>query len=372
MKQEYKLWTFQALDTLFFRDGTPFRQGEGGMAQPTGYFPPYMSTMQGAIRTALALRQGWTPQKQAHWPEKLGTYEHLGDLKLRGPYLRFNQERLFPIPLTLIGKYSAENKKWQLTRLIPSETLVECDLGSVYLPEPQEHVEGAKNIDGWLPWREMEKLLAGKKPSLIYVTDDLWNTELHVGIRRDRKTRTAEDQHLYTTTHIRPKQGLQIEVEVGGIPEAWHLQETDALPLGGEGRMAHVSVSHVSESFPAIPKLKQDPEYIYFTVTLITPGYFGSRDNIYDVIQNGPSEVPGECVSACTGKMQQMGGWDMVNHCPRPLLPLIPAGSTWFFKAKKNEYSSIKQLHGQCIGEMTEYGMGQIVIGVWQEGEENQ
>ena len=64
------IWRFRALDTLFFRDGTPFNMEETGVA-PQGVFPPSIFTLQGAIRAAMAhfIKQ-WVPGKE--WPKELG------------------------------------------------------------------------------------------------------------------------------------------------------------------------------------------------------------------------------------------------------------------------------------------------------------
>ncbi len=100
---------------VVFSDGTPFHLGEGGSVQPRGSFPPSMMPLQGPIRTALARGRGWRPNHPNRWPEELGTPDDLGDLRLRGPFLRFGGEpRLYPIPLVLFGKWGAE-----LTRLVP-------------------------------------------------------------------------------------------------------------------------------------------------------------------------------------------------------------------------------------------------------------
>jgi hypothetical protein len=44
-----KIWEFKAVDTLFFRDGTPYNAGEGGGLGIKSIFPPYIFTLQGAV-----------------------------------------------------------------------------------------------------------------------------------------------------------------------------------------------------------------------------------------------------------------------------------------------------------------------------------
>lgn len=82
------------------------------------------------------------------------------------------------------------------------------------------------------------------------------------------------------------------------------------------------------------------------------------------VIKNGPPGIPGECISACIGKSVQAGGWDTQNFRPRPLEPLIPSGSTWFYEAGENELEQVLSLHGEVFDDAL--GFGQILIGLWE------
>ena len=107
------VWTFRALDALFFRDGTPFHQGEGGFVQPKGTFPPTIMTLQGAIRTALAGWRGWDPGRETDWPAELGGPEDRGVLQLYGPYL----------PQQMLNRLSSSSvrrrNRLEITRLVP-------------------------------------------------------------------------------------------------------------------------------------------------------------------------------------------------------------------------------------------------------------
>lgn len=351
------------MDTLFFRDGTPFHLGEGGSVQPRGSFPPSMMPLQGAIRTALARGRGWRPNHPNRWPEELGTPDDLGDLRLRGPFLRFGGERLYPIPLVLFGKWGAE-----LTRLVPGEK-VECDLGQVRLPRLAQPVTG-KMLEGWLTQDGLESVLRGEMPAVteILQPEKMWKEERRVGILRNVDTRKAEAHHLYTATHVRPVKDLMVEVDVQGIPEDWNPEASLTLPLGGEGRMAYVTVSKKAgdqADFPRMPEWSQTEDTVRFTVTLLTPGRYR---NTCSVIQTGPKGIPGRCISASIGKMVSLGGWDLKRCRPRRSVSLLPAGCTWFYEAKVEQLDQIKGLHGTFTGEMNAYGMGQIAIGTWQEG----
>ncbi len=355
-----KLWKFSGIDTLFFRDSTPFNAGEGGQADVQGLFPPYMTTLQGAIRTTLAYNQGWRPGSDL--PTELGGPDDLGQLKLKGPYVLANGEPLFPAPKLLL---QSSNKKGNYVRLKPGPE-VKCDLGdNIKLPIPQKDEPGLKLLEkSWLTLSGMETVLVGNVPKNFQVlaANKLWGSENRVGIKLCKRSGTAEDSMLYSSIHVRLKKGITLGVLVEGVPDSWYVGLNNIIPLGGEGKMAGLTIKDEIPAFPGAPEIKSMNSEIRYTVTLITPGYY---KNIENVIRNGPPDLPGKCVSACIDKLEQVGGWDLKDRSPRPLQPLVPAGSTWFFTADEAEKQEIYDLHGKCIGDKTEYGFGQILIGIW-------
>ena len=172
---------------------------------------------------------------------------------------------------------------------------------------------------------------------------------------------------LYSCEHIRPNNKLTIAVVVSGVPEEWHKEVNPVIYLGGEGRVVSLTVKDENLPLPNYPVLKLKNGLLCYTVTLITPAYYEDVEKLKEVLTRGMLAFPGQCVSACLGKLEQVGGWDIENCCPRPLHPLIPAGSTWFFEAKETELQEISKLHGQFIGDRNNYGFGQILIGRWEK-----
>ncbi len=173
---------------------------------------------------------------------------------------------------------------------------------------------------------------------------------------------------------------MKILVITEGIPAGWYQRVPEILPLGGEGRFAGVDIQdYAADILPEMPLLVRDEGMVNFTVSLVTPGCFGfgqvpDSDPHYPdrvaseidyIIRNSYREVPGNCLSACVGKLSQLGGWDIMNQEPRPLLPVIPAGSAWFFQADVKDTDRISALHGQCLGDNNGYGFNQIIIGTW-------
>ncbi|OYD06591.1 type III-B CRISPR module-associated protein Cmr3 [Paludifilum halophilum] len=359
-----KWWMLRPLDTWFFRGSMPFNEGEKSSVQPESVFPPPMRTLQGAIRTTLARGQGWTPGNKQPLPPELGDAESLGDLHFTGPILLWQGEALFPAPHLLVGEKPRE-QPWRLTRLHPGPSVV-TDLGRVHLPVPQDPGVKGKALEVWLNRRGLEKVLAGGVPSDadLFPPDRLWEAERRVGLKRDSH-RTAKDHHLFMPIHTRPRKELAVAVGVEGIPADWHPRET-VISLGGEGRSAAVAVRDGQQTegigWPAPPELYAKEGRLFYTVTLTTPASFPAME---EAVRRGLPGLPGCCRSACIGKPEQIGGWDVANKRPRPLQALLPPGSTWWMEAEEKDREKVMAFHGGKIGRMTRYGLGQLVIGTW-------
>lgn len=376
-------WDFSLLDTGFFRSGQPFHAGEGGYNRIIGHFPPPMSTLQGAIRTALAAARGWRPLQSSKLPDGLGDADSLGLLSLRGPYLLWEEKLLFPAPLSVLIKKNEGNSssggEWELrsTHLIPRRRY-KCDLGQeVLLPEKKEKLDGAYPPEKLYLTRTGYSTVAGGElvpKDEAFFQDKLWNEEARTGLKRNAATRTAEDRNLYRIVYIRPDYRLKIRVVVEGIPGDWPALQQQILPLGGEGRLAAVDINTITaedyqKMLPDPPHLQPAADgVVRYTISLVTPVPSGSGEQLKELVLKGPSNAPGKCISACIGKPHLYGGWNLEKQVPRPLKPFLPPGSTWFFEAAAEDVEEIKKLHGSLIvdKEASSYGYGQVLIGKWE------
>ena len=363
-----KLWLFEAIDTLFFRDGTTFRAGETDSRGIRSTFPPSMQTLQGAIRTALALGQGW--RKGDSWPEEvLGSFDSLGQLELQGPYLAINRQDkltyLFPFPASVVKDGES------FIFLAPDDSPVATDLMAESRLTRELEAKNLKGTGGlWLTGNGMKSVLAGLQPEKDdWVSSDyLWAEENRIGIALDHNSRTVlQVGGLYSLSHIRPSAQLRIGVVVKGVELTWQNAIPDIIPLGGESRMAIVRTREVEKIIPPAPDLLITSGKLRFTATLITQGHFNNTENgeVESVIRFGPLSNIGNCISACIPKLTQVGGWDIVNRCPRPLRPVLLPGSTWFYEVDATFKDKVLTCHGSHVGSGREYGFGQILIGRW-------
>lgn len=393
------LWTFRALDRLFFRDGRPMSQGE--MSWVESQFPPTGRTLQGAIRTAVIRSQGESfdrfREKVSPLNPVLGDAGSLGALKLTGPFLSRGGELLFPAPLDLLRA-----KEGGFARLdVDLIAGVSCDLGQVCLPRAPG--PGFKTLgDRYITKVAMADYLAGdigglREPSgpkdgsgtvwRLYAENPdgpgLVDREQKIGLARDDGRRTADEGKLYSIAFCRPRTGVALSVLVEGLEDALHPPDSWVQPLGGEAKLAELEIQPVNGSvMPARPALQPVGDTVRFRIVFTTPALFSTDGTSWlppgfsRESGNGPEvwsgtlkwqeyELKLEVVSACIGKPVKVGGWDLVNRKPRPLTCHLPAGSVLFCRAPAASLNQVEQLHDAKLGRGTEYGFGHTLIGTW-------
>jgi len=352
-------WNFEAVDSWFFRGGRPFNQGDR-LSRLDSVFPPAATTLQGAIRAAVARQRGWSPdQRPELWPKELGSADSLGDIKMTGPHLVRNNHVLYPMP-----RHAVRMEDGSISWLTPGPKVC-TDLGMIELPRSADQETKSKHAnDLWLECADLETLLAGNPPesASFYDASRLWHFESHVGIRINAASHTAQDSQLYETVHVRPYQGVQIAVTVEGLPSVWQLP-IQTVPFGGESRYAHVFVTENGRfPKPALPEMTERGGFYHALVMLVTPGLFS---NLKKTVVEGPLDGL-QAVSAVTGPAVIRGGWDLQGQSPRATQAFIPAGSVWFYRLNREQWERIRPMHGQQVGEELALGYGQIFFGLWK------
>ncbi|MGA8943032.1 MAG: type III-B CRISPR module-associated Cmr3 family protein [Thermoactinomyces sp.] len=368
-------WSFTPVDTLFFRDSTPYEAGTVNMVQPKSVFPPTIFPLQGAIRTALALEMKWRPGRD--FPSELGNEEDLGNLHLKGPFIAKDEKLYFPMPLVLYGDYSEEEDRWSFLQRLTPGLPIKSDLD-----EDAEHglrflqaVNWGKGsvLECWGTEKALAQVLEGDvpDPKELLSPKKMWKHEQRIGIQLDLKQRKVKGGHLYASSHVRTREGITLEVEVDGADEICNFQKK-IVPLGGEGRFAGVEVKKGMLPLPEAPTLKRrkDGKCLY-TLSLLTPGLW-MPEKLREIIRNGPPEAPGKCISASIAKVWRIGGWNLKQRRTREIRPFLPPGSTWFFEADEGDEAAILRLNHTQTGEKKAYGLGHLVVGTWEDKEEEQ
>lgn len=362
------------LDTLFFRDGTPFAADGSGPSDVGGLFPPHPASITGALRAALARCNGWSGvgRWSAELNQALGpSPEDLGLLSFTGPILLREGQPLFPVPLHLQGTTAAGG--WQPRALLQPGAPVACDLGSaVRLPELPAQIQGTARAESqagegwWLTRSGLEAVLRGElpQPEALVARNALWQEEARVGIARDNRSRTARSGMLYTTRHVRLTPKVSLGVEIAGLDSNWKAP-TGVLPLGGESRLAEcnpwqqaLAITAPHQALTASGRL---------LLMALTPLDLEADQAL------GRRPLPGlagaRVISACLGRPLRIGGWDSLARRPLPLQSLLPAGSVLFCElSDPSALGDITAGNGLArLGARQRCGYGLVALGTWTD-----
>ncbi|MCX7988419.1 MAG: hypothetical protein N2647_03125, partial [Thermodesulfovibrio sp.] len=136
-------------DTLFFRTGRPFTMGSETWSDVI--FPPYPSTIYGALRTFLLFHRGGN-LKNFNYEDigsRKGDEVKKGSLQLFGPILCEKENTLFfPVPLDLVVKKGADNESLILSKIEkPDIFFSDYELENILFYKKEGQVD---NIDGYV------------------------------------------------------------------------------------------------------------------------------------------------------------------------------------------------------------------------------
>ncbi len=365
-----------ALDTLFFRDGTPFAADSSGPSDVGGIFPPHPGSITGALRAALARANGWSGA--GRWSAQLNAAlgpgpDDLGLLSFAGPFLLRHGEALLAAPRHLMGVTAGG--AWRPQALLRPGPAVHCDLGAnVRLPEVPPHIPSQQRADlkpaegWWLTPAGFESVLRGEipGPEALVPNAALWREERRIGIARDSATRTASEGMLYTSRHVRLAPGVGLGVRIDGLDSSWNAPSGALLPLGGESRMAECSTwrqdLRVAMPLQAIRATGR------LLIVALTPLDLPTDQ----ALGRSPLTACGgaRVISACLGRPQRIGGWDSLARRPLPLQSFLPAGSTLFCELSRPEALEALAASGgglPRLGGRQRWGYGVVAFGTWTD-----
>ena len=376
-------WVFEPLDTLFFRSGLSIDRGEAGWLE--SIFPPSPQTMQGVVRSSIILSHCKAPKtfgaggcdtcgdKTTCPLECIGTSKEgdYGNLDLYGPYLIKENKRYYPAPFDLMREKEGSG---QLFSVLPSDSPVICDLGTVRLPtKPQGSDYKAFDIaGGWIKEDALQRYLDNSKhlpdgQDNLLKEDAFFEREPRVGIARDYATHKVEEGMLYSIVPLRFKEGVKIGVQVNGIDTAIE-PKGFAANVGGEGRVCKLAINnhsgHLAFKIGTVNRLKmfllQPAE---FNSHWLPPDFTEKNDKDFTYWEGSVSGIRLQLISACIGRPYKLGGWDMGKRAVKSMRCYVPAGSVYFFEAIYGDASKLP-VEGK-IGNNQEIGFGHYLLGRW-------
>ncbi|MFY9825290.1 MAG: type III-B CRISPR module-associated Cmr3 family protein [Thermoanaerobaculia bacterium] len=378
-------------DVLFFRDGKPSTLGTDHYLR--SLFPPFPSTLYGAVRTRRLLDEGVALEGlvEANWQGRLdsltgevGSWGRFGSLELRGPWLVRNGEALLPAPadlgITLACALRSKEERPKIAQVVRFRPAGEENgrswshplaLLSPFIFDGQE----------WQPWTGAEpRTVAGEwflttqglsawrqggtpEPADFVHRTELWCDEARTGVGLQKEHRTSEKGRLYTFGFIRLRSGVSLGFDVKGS----ELQPGGFVRLGGEGRTASLQAG------PAFPAFEGAPAGGRFSLCFATPalsetgGYPPgfAADRLEGILGGRRCRLVGAALS----RFVLAGGWDLARQFPKPLRRAIPAGSVFLFEPLEDAASSLAGLDGHCFSdfpgeELARQGFGLAAAGL--------
>lgn len=256
-----------------------------------------------------------------------------------------------------------------------------CDFESLIDIKPHEN-----EFDGECFVSEdlLEKILinheiAGSVDNDVLRTDDIFQPEFRLGIKMDNQRNAIEQSMLFSRPYRRYKSDIDPTTQAWSSVSfyAWYRTKSPLQAgflkngiafIGGDRGRAVLNISPETNTKPLAHICERVKEKIEdtagFFAYLLTPAV---REDEWPKIEN---ITP---VAAAIGKAKSMSGWntDYQNQHPRPIMKLVPAGSTFFYKWPENDDNNKIEIIDKywCEPISKKYkssGFGRMLIGVWK------
>jgi len=297
-------------DSLFFGGGKPFNAGSDSWTDSS--FLPNPSVIWGAMFSVL-YREGNVTSKK----------EDREKLKIKNIYL-YNEEQstiLVPAPLDILedsdnNRYIAKYRDVDFISNYPLSIVSDIDTSQEVKPLEKHFIE----INSL--YQHYTKKYA--KNLVLYHFDNVFVQDYKIGIKIDKKTKTAEDTKLYRIDLTQFKEDWSFLIEYECDIE---FKDSGILKLGGEGKTAQYSKVDEPIGLQSANKYKKQvleelKSKEYFKVFFKTPTYF----------KCGWKPEQEDLLCAYVGKTISIGGWDMETKKSKAMKKYVPAGSVYVFE----------------------------------------
>lgn len=328
----------RALDLLFFRGGKPLEFGGD-----KSIFPPYPSVFYGLLRS-LYFGENINDFNKRETPQ-----DPTKNLRIKGIFVVKNDEPLMVMPMDL---YVSKEGSIEKTHLKERKFI-----SSYSLPYILHADKKVKEKDmNFLPLDDFNLYLNGSAPKNYVKKNEVYITENKIGIKRDIKTRTAEEGMLYEQSYLRLRDDVSFVVEYEGI----ELPEKGIFRMGKDGRIIEFESTYSLDlKIPSPSKI--------FKLFISTPAIFkkGWRPSWINENLKIEGDLKAELIAVSIGRRIAISGWSMKDKKPKPVWRAVPPGSVYYFKFIEGDWNKlIEKFHGKCISEeRAEEGFGLSFVG---------
>ena len=321
-------YSFIPADTLYFKGAEPMTVGENHTASLL--FPPPVSTLSGALRTAV-LRQHSVSffdygkgKVSENIIDAIGSAGKDAPFDIIGPLFLYHNTCFIPAPYNW---YKEKEKEQGIIHIYKGKEIekdfIKTDKGSKLYWAKSEGGELETLGGKWISLGAFESpqqkpyyysdtnVGEGKenRESMIVEARFFYSIESRTGIALE-KNRTVKERHLYTFNHVRLKPDVQI---LFGSTKSLPLDKEGVLKLGAEQRFGRY-------------RKRESPLKPYSSSAC--GGYLSLS------VIKGSSEANDSLIA--TGKTHYVGGWDMKKNFHKPMEGYFPAGSVFCKKLNDN------------------------------------
>ena len=332
-------YNFYPADTLFIRGAEPMNLGENHTASAN--FPPPVSTIAGAIRTA-CLKQNSVDfidyKKNRNIDQKIiDAIGKAGDpppFEVLGPLFSAKEKIFFPAPYSwFMEKQTKEIGKRQIYKCkYLQSSLIKVKGSKTYWTKSQGgELEslGGKWIDFsaldnktdsvfYLP-NENDTNRIDKHENILLENEALFGFESRTGIAL-KKNRGVREHRLYSFSHARLNSGVSLLLGLStdtNIP----LNKDGVLTLGGEQRFGHY---------------QKDIKFPTSSIGMEVLSGGTDLDARYMSLSMLPANDDANQALVATGKPLYLGGWDLKKRFHKPMQGIFPAGTVFNEKINSN------------------------------------
>jgi len=364
-------YKIKPLDTLFFRDGRPFTMGSETWANPI--FPPYPSTVYGAIRTWIIFERGNLKDfKEGKFKEELGTPPEKGNLKIKGPFICLENNIYFPVPFDLLKKRVTTEKEKKLFYINcinrPEIFISDYSLERILVNKNDFEL---KECDEFLDINSLKDYLMDYEKQLEFTEKkEIFSYERKTGIKRSRETLSSEEGHLYKISMIRLKREASFYIEIEGL-NSYPCE--GKVQLGADWKIVKIEKTE-EDLLKELREIDFQLNNKIFKIYYATPAIF-KKGWIPDWIDETNFEgnykgIKLKLIACSIGKYKLIGGWDLANNRPKPMYKAVPSGSVYYFKILDDTPAEkIKEVfHLKNISDINpEEGFGLSLVGKVKE-----